>query len=129
MNKKHVTAAVIRNGNQIFATERGHGEFIHYWEFPGGKVEPGETSEEALLREVREELGIPVQIDSHLMTIEYDYPDFHLSMDCYLCSLMGETPKLLEHLQSKWLTRETLYSVRWLPADADLIRKLESLLS
>ena len=128
MKIKHVTAAIIREGNHIYATERGHGEYIHFWEFPGGKVEPGETPEEGCLREIREELGIPVRIESHFMTVEFDYPDFHLHMDCFLCSLAGERPQLLEHLQARWLSREELRSVHWLPADMDVILALEQLL-
>jgi len=128
MKTKHVAAAIIKEKDRIFATERGHGEYIHYWEFPGGKVEPGETPEEACIREIREELDIAVQIDSHFATVEYDYPDFHLIMDCFLCSLAGEKPHLLEHLQARWLSREDLRSVNWLPADDDILRLLEEIL-
>ncbi len=121
----HVVAAIIKKDNKIFATQRGYGEFKGGWEFPGGKVEPNESNEEALIREIKEELDSTIQIDSYFDTVEYDYPTFHLSMDCFLCSIVSGDLSLLEHLQSKWLTKDELYSVDWLKADLGLIDKLK----
>lgn len=120
----HVVAAIIKKDNKIFATQRGYGEFKGGWEFPGGKVEPHESNEEALIREIKEELDSTIQIDSYFDTVEYDYPTFHLSMDCFLCSIVSGDLSLLEHLQSKWLSKGELYSVDWLKADLGLIEKL-----
>ena len=116
-----VAAAVIRKGDRIFATQRGHGEFKDWWEFPGGKVEPGETPEEALLREIREELSTEISIDKFLRTIEWDYPSFHLTLHCYMCSLVTEAMHLNEHEAASWLDKEEIYDVKWLPADEDLL--------
>ena len=121
-----VAAAVIRDGNLVFATQRGYGKYRDFWEFPGGKIEPGETLEEALVREIREELGTEVEVGELLMTEEYDYPDFHLSMDCFLCSLRGGEPTLLEHEDARWLPLDRLRSVNWLPADLEVVEKLEN---
>ena len=116
-----VAAAVIRKGDRIFATQRGHGEFKDWWEFPGGKVEPGETPEEALLREIREELSTEISIDKFLRTIEWDYPSFHLTLHCYMCSLVTEAMHLNEHEAASWLDKEEIYDVKGLPADEDLL--------
>lgn len=117
-----VVAAIIRKGDKIFATQRGYGDFKDGWEFPGGKVEPGESSKEALAREIREELDADINVGDLLTTVEYDYPQFHLSMDCFWATLVeGSEMKLLEHEAAKWLTRDQLDSVEWLPADTAVI--------
>ena len=119
-----VVAAIIIHENKIFATQRGYGEFEGGWEFPGGKVEPGETPQEALAREIMEELDTQIEVGELLDTVEYDYPKFHLSMDCFLCTIKAGHLVLKEHEAARWLTRETLDSVDWLPADQSLIGKL-----
>ena len=120
---KNVVAAIIVKGNSVLATQRGYGEWKDWWEFPGGKVEPGETPEEALVREIREELEADIEVGPLLHTVEWDYPDFHLSMRCYLCTLVGDHLHLLEHESSRWLTASQLDSVQWLPADEELVYK------
>ena len=117
-----VAAAVIRSVNDrgeavVFATQRGYGNYKDWWEFPGGKIEEGEKPEEALVREIREELDALIEVDKFLATVEYDYPEFHLSMDCFRCSLKEGRLTLLEHEAAKWLTRGSLRQVNWLPAD------------
>lgn len=129
MKTIHVVAAIIKDGNKIFATQRGYGEFKGGWEFPGGKIEPNETKEQALIREIKEELDTTIQVNSFFETIEYDYPTFHLSMDCFICSIISGNLSLLEHQQSKWLTKDELYSVDWLQADLGLIEKLKKVLN
>lgn len=129
MKTIRVVAAVIRDGNQIFATARGYGEYQGLWEFPGGKMEPGETPQEALVREIKEELATEISVGELIDTIEYDYPSFHLSMDCFWCKLIRGNLELLEAADAKWLTGETLHSVPWLPADLDLIDKIGEQLS
>ena len=128
MNKRiEVVAAVILHEDRIFATQRGYGEWKDWWEFPGGKMEAGEAPEEALVREIREELSAEISVDEFLCTVEYDYPAFHLKMHCYLCSLLTEALHLNEHEAAKWLSKEELDSVKWLPADMlviDAIKKL-----
>lgn len=119
-----VVAAVIQDGNKIFATQRGYGEWKDWWEFPGGKIEPGESHEEALRREIREELATDITVGALLQTVHYDYPQFHLLMHCYLCTLCGAAPQLLEHEDARWLTAADLTSVRWLPADKDVVERL-----
>ena len=119
-----VVAAIIRKGDKIFATQRGYGEWKDWWEFPGGKMEDGESPEEALVREIREELSAEISVDEFLCTVEYDYPQFHLTMHCYLCSLMTDSLHLNEHEAARWLTKDELKSVKWLPADAELISHL-----
>lgn len=127
MDKKNikVVAAVIKNGNKIYATQRGYGEFKGGWEFPGGKIEQGETSQEALVREIEEELETKIKVNDLIDTIEYDYPTFHLSMECFWCEIVKGNLVLLEAEAAKWLTKEELYSVDWLPADLLLIPKIE----
>lgn len=127
MDKKNikVVAAVIKNGNKIYATQRGYGEFKGGWEFPGGKIEQGETSQEALVREIEEELETKIKVNDLIDTIEYDYPTFHLSMECFWCEIIKGNLVLLEAEAAKWLTKEELYSVDWLPADLLLIPKIE----
>lgn len=124
MKTIRVVAAVIRKGNRIFATQRGYGEFKDGWEFPGGKIEPGETPQEALVREIREELETEIRVGDLIDTIEYDYPAFHLSMDCFWCEIVEGSLELKEHEAAKWLDRESLYTVDWLPADVALVEKI-----
>ena len=124
MNTIEVVAAVIRKDDKIFATQRGYGEWKDWWEFPGGKMEPGETPEEALKREIREELSTDISVDEFLCTVEYDYPKFHLVMHCYMCSLLTDSLHLNEHEAAMWLGREELTSVKWLPADVEIIERL-----
>ena len=126
MNNKtiSVVAAVIRDGDRVFTTQRGYGEFKDGWEFPGGKIEPGETAEEALVREIREELDTEISVGKLIDRIEYDYPTFHLSMDCFWCEILSGDPVLKEAEDAKWLTKETLDSVDWLPADITLIEQI-----
>ena len=121
-----VVAAIIRKEDKIFATQRGYGEWKDWWEFPGGKMEVGETPEEALKREIREELSTEISVDELLYTVEYDYPKFHLILHCYLCSLLTEALHLNEHEAAKWLSKDELNSVQWLPADLEVIEKLRS---
>lgn len=123
-----VAAAIIIHDNKVFATQRGYGEFKDGWEFPGGKVEAGETSRQALVREIREELDTEIEVGELFDTVEYDYPAFHLSMDCFLCTVKSGRLVLKEHEAAKWLTRETLNSVAWLPADIELIEKLKAVI-
>ena len=124
MKTIRVAAAVIVHDGRIFATQRGYGAYKDGWEFPGGKIEAGETSQEALAREIMEELNVEIEVGKMLDTVEYDYPDFHLSMDCFLCTVKSGEMVLKEHEAAKWLTRETLRSVDWLPADLSLINKI-----
>ena len=126
MKQIEVVAAIIRKGDRIFATQRGYGTWKDWWEFPGGKIEIGETPEEALKREIREELSTDIQVDELLTTVEYDYyeQDFHLTLHCYLCSLLTEAMHLNEHEAARWLTRDELNSVQWLPADLEVIEML-----
>lgn len=124
MKTINVVAAVIMKEGRVFATQRGYGEFKDGWEFPGGKVEEGESPEEALRREIREELEVEVNVGDLIDTIEYDYPAFHLSMKCYACTIAGGSPHLLEHEAARWLSADQLDSVAWLPADITLIPKI-----
>ena len=126
MKTVRVAAAVIRDGDRIFAAARGYGEYKGWWEFPGGKIEAGETPEAALVREIREELDVGITVGERIGTIEYDYPDFHLSMDCFWCGIRQGHLTLLEAEDAAWLTRDTLRSVKWLPADLALIDRLEA---
>ena len=122
-NKKivRVVAAVIRDGSRIFATQRGYGNYKDWWEFPGGKIEAGETPEQALRREIEEELDTEIKVGDFIDTIEYDYPEFHLSMDCFWCEIVVGNLDLKEHEAAKWLAKEELDSVNWLPADITII--------
>lgn len=128
MKTVRVVAAIIINDGKVFATQRGYGEFKDGWEFPGGKIDAGETPEEALVREIKEELDTEVEVKELLETVEYDYPKFHLSMDCFICKIKAGELVLKEHEASQWLTKETLDSVEWLPADIGLIEKIENYL-
>lgn len=121
--KIEVVAAVILQDGKLFATQRGYGEWKDWWEFPGGKIESGETPEEALKREIREELATEIEVKELLTTIDYDYPKFHLTMHCYLCTILNGQPSLLEHEDARWLEMNEVNSVRWLPADKDVIEK------
>lgn len=127
MKQIEVVAAIILKDDKIFATQRGYGDFKDWWEFPGGKIEAGETSEEALKREIREELSTEISVDEFLCTVEYDYPAFHLTMHCYLCSLLTEALHLNEHEAARWLSKDELESVEWLPADWGVVRRLRLL--
>ena len=120
-----VVAAIIRDQDRIFATQRGYGEFKDGWEFPGGKIEEGETSENALIREIREELDTEISVGEKITCVEYDYPKFHLSMDCFWAEIVSGDLVLKEHEAAKWLSREELDSVDWLPADLELIEKIK----
>lgn len=125
MKTVRVVAAVIRKDDKIFATQRGYGEFKDGWEFPGGKIEEGETPEQALAREIKEELDTEIQVGKLIDTIEYDYPKFHLSMDCFWCEIMQGGLELKEHEAARWLSKEELYSVDWLPADVGVVERIE----
>lgn len=128
MKTLHVVAAIIIDQEKVFATQRGYGKFKDGWEFPGGKVEEGETEQEALIREIREELDTEIEVGQLLDTVEYDYPDFHLSMACFICKVVSGDLVLKEHEAAKWLTKETMNSVEWLPADMDLVEKIKKYL-
>lgn len=128
MKTIRVVAAVIRDGDKVFATARGYGDFKGQWEFPGGKIEDGETPQEALVREIKEELETDITVGELLDTIEYDYPTFHLSMDCFWAEIEFGNLVLKEHEAAKWLTKDELDSVEWLPADVTLIEKIREVL-
>ena len=125
MKQIEVVAAIIHKDGRIFATQRGYGDWKDWWEFPGGKMEAGETPEEALKREIREELSTEIQLNKLFCTVEWDYPKFHLTMHCYLCSLLTEALHLNEHEAARWLPKEELDSVKWLPADVQIIERLK----
>lgn len=127
MKKIEVVAAIIHRDGAYFATQRGYGEFDGMWEFPGGKIEAGESPEDALKREIQEELGIDIGVKEFLCTTEYDYPSFHLTMHCYICSIEAGEIVLREHKSARWLRSEELGSVEWLPADKDVISRLNNL--
>ena len=119
-----VAAAVIRDDNKIFATARGYGEYKGWWEFPGGKIEEGETPQEALVREIREELAVEIEVEDLIQTIEYDYPNFHLSMNCFWATIKSGHLELKEAEDAKWLSKDDLYEVKWLPADVTLLDEI-----
>ncbi len=125
MKTINVVAAIICNDGKYFATQRGYGEFKDWWEFPGGKIEPGETPEEALHREIKEELDVEITVGKQLVTVDYDYPNFHLHMYCYLCHISSGKPTLIEAESSRWLSKEELFSIDWLPADLIVVKKLD----
>ena len=124
MKTIEVVAAIIIKDGQVFATQRGYGEFQGWWEFPGGKMEAGESPQEALKREIREELDAEIEVKELLETVEWDYPNFHLTMHCFICNLLSESLHLNEHEAATWLNIETLRSVKWLPADVILLDKI-----
>lgn len=128
MKTVKVVAAIIIHENKVFATQRGYGEFKDGWEFPGGKIESGEKPEDALKREIKEELKADITVGEDLGTVEYDYPNFHLNMRCYMCALVSEEVTLLEHEAMKWLTADTMDSVNWLPADKPITVKIKEIL-
>lgn len=128
MKTIEVVAAIIIKGGKVFATQRGYGEWKGWWEFPGGKIEAGECPEDALVREIREELDAEIEVGDLLETVEWDYPNFHLTMHCFVCSLLSDSVHLIEHEAAAWLTSGTLRSVKWLPADEGLIPLIEKLL-
>ena len=124
MKTINVSAAIIIKDNKVFATQRGYGEWKGWWEFPGGKIEAGECPKEALVREIKEELDADIIVGELLDTVEWDYPTFHLTMHCFICTLQSESISLNEHEDSAWLTKENLDSVKWLPADLGLLEKI-----
>lgn len=126
MKTIEVVAAIIVKGDQVFATQRGYGDFKGWWEFPGGKIEAGECPHEALKREIVEELEAEIEVGDLLETVEWDYPTFHLTMHCFVCSLKSESLHLNEHADSAWLTKDNLGSVKWLPADLILLDKISA---
>lgn len=126
MKTINVVAAIIVDGNRTFATQRGYGPWKDWWEFPGGKIEPGESSKDALVREIREELATEIEVGELLTTVEYDYPEFHLSMKCFLCTIKSGDLTLLEHEDARWLAIEELDTVKWLPADNKIIELLKN---
>ena len=128
MKTIRVVAAIIIEKEKVFATQRGYGEFKDGWEFPGGKIELGEIPEAAIVREIKEELDTEIEVVKLLDTVEYDYPQFHLSMDCFICKIKSGDLVLKEHEAAKWLTKENLDSVDWLPADLSLIEKIRLML-
>ena len=125
MKTIEVVASIIHQNGTILATQRGYGDFKGLWEFPGGKIEPGETPEEALCREIQEELGITISVENHICTIEYDYPNFHLTMYCYWCSIEQGELILNEHQSARWLEKSEWESVEWLPADIEVVKEIQ----
>ena len=128
MKTIEVVAAIIVRDGEVFCTQRGYGEWQGWWEFPGGKMEAGESPQEALKREIREELDAEIEVGALLETVEWDYPDFHLTMHCYVCRLLSESLHLNEHEAATWLTHEALRSVKWLPADVLLLDKIDEVM-
>ena len=126
LRRVEVSAAIVVKGGAILATQRGYGKWKGWWEFPGGKIEPGESREEALLREMREEMEAAIVIDSFFQTVDYDYDDFHLTMHCFLCFLPDGSYRLKEHLDARWVTPEEFSSLQWLPADDEVLNNLKS---
>lgn len=127
MKTINVVAAVIRDKDRVLATARGYGNYKDFWEFPGGKIEEGETPEDALVREIQEELDIHIEINEYITTVEYDYPQFHLSMQCYFCNRLSGNLTLKEAESSRWLSKEQLDSVKWLPADAKVVKYIKEI--
>ncbi len=124
MKTINVVAAIIEKDGWIFATQRGYGAYKDWWEFPGGKIEAGETPEEALIREIREELRAEIKVGDLFYTVEYDYPEFHMIMQCFLCKLISDEIELIEHEAAKWLGKEDIRSVKWLPSDIEIVDRL-----
>ena len=128
MKTIEVVAAIIIKDGQVFATQRGYGQWQGWWEFPGGKIESGERPQDALVREIQEELDAEIEVGDLLETVEWDYPDFHLTMHCFLCLLLSDSFHLNEHEAAAWLIPEALHSVNWLPADEGLVDRISKLL-
>lgn len=128
MKNIHVVAAVIEQDGKIFATQRGYGDYKDWWEFPGGKMEPGESPEEALVREIREELDTEISVGKLITSVEYDYPKFHMLMDCFMCNIVSGDLKLLEHEAARWLSADELWDVKWLPSDIRVIEEIEKII-
>lgn len=128
INTIKVVAAIIMKDGKIFATQRGYGDYKDWWEFPGGKIEPGEAPEHALIREIKEELCADIKVGSLFYKVEYDYPKFHMVMQCYLCKLVSEDIVLTEHEAARWLGKEDIESVKWLPSDIKVVEKLKGIL-
>jgi 8-oxo-dGTP diphosphatase len=128
MKRIEVVAAIIKDGDKVLATQRGYGEFAGSWEFPGGKMEEGESREAALCREILEELEVVIKVDDYLQTVEYTYPNFYLTMHCYFSHIEGGTINFVEHAKGYWLNKEELDLVNWLPADLDVVEKLKNVL-
>ncbi|MBQ9060130.1 MAG: (deoxy)nucleoside triphosphate pyrophosphohydrolase [Firmicutes bacterium] len=127
MKTLNVVAAILFDRGRVFATQRGYGDFKDGWEFPGGKIEPGERPQEALVREIREELGVEIEVGRLLHTVDCDYPDFHLHMQCYVCTILFGQLQLREHEAARWLGPSELWSVDWLPADVEVVREIEEM--
>ncbi len=127
MKTIEVVAAVIRRKDEYLVTERGYGDLKGFWEFPGGKIEPGESKEDALKREIMEEMRAEIEVGDFLATVEYDYPDFHLIMHCFMCTLKNDKINLLEHLDAKWLHINELDKMKWCPADIKVVKKIKEL--
>ncbi len=125
MKNINVVAAIIEKDGKIFATQRGYGDYKDWWEFPGGKIEPGESPEEALVREIREELHAEVKVGDLFYTVEYDYPRFHMIMQCYMCELISDGYELTEHEDARWLGADDIDSVKWLPSDIEIVERLK----
>ncbi len=125
MKKIEVVAAIIKHDNKFFATQRGYGEFKDGWEFPGGKIEANETPQQALIREIQEELAITIDVGNLLITVQHDYPNFHLTMHCFYCTVISGNLILKEHEASKWLTKNELSTVNWLPADIAVVKAIK----
>lgn len=128
MRSIKVAAAIIEREGRILATQRGYGSYKDWWEFPGGKLEPGESPEEALVREIREELDTEIEVGDLLATVEYDYPEFHMTMSCFMCRMISGRLTLIEHEAARWLSADELWDVKWLPSDIRVIEELETLL-
>ena len=129
MENIRVAAAVIENEGKIFATQKGYGDYKGWWEFPGGKIEPGETAQQALKREIEEELDTEIEVGELIDTVQYDYPKFHLVMDCFWCKVKEGSLTLNEALQARWLSKDELFSVKWLPADLAILEKIKASLT
>ena len=128
MKTVNVVAAIIKKGNKVLATKRGYGDLIDKWEFPGGKIESGETPEEALKREIKEEMEVEINVGDLLTTVDYDYPSFHLNMKCFVCELISEHVHLVEHKDAKWITAAEIHDLDWCPADVEVAEKLKTII-